>query len=86
MLEIGLAFAISSMCFVPFSSVGQDGMAQAVDREACSPLIEDSCTPVDTPLSEMTLSIIKSIKTSSMDFSAALNASDIRTRGKKFAG
>jgi hypothetical protein len=59
-LGINLAFVRSSLCLVHFSLTGQDGPAQAVDREVGSPLVKDACTLVDTPLSDMTLSVIKS--------------------------
>jgi hypothetical protein len=42
---------------------------RAVEGEAWSPLIDDAWTPVDNPHSDMTLSVIKSIKTSSTTFS-----------------
>jgi hypothetical protein len=80
MLRINLAFMISSLCFVHFSSFGQDGPARAVDGEACSPFVEDACTPVDTPLSNMTLSVIKSRRTYVIDSSTAVSSSDIRAR------
>ena len=84
MCGISLTFLMSSMCLVRFSSVGQDGLARAVEAEAWSPLIDDAWTHVGNPLSNMTLSVIKSIKTSSTNFSVALNTSDIRTQGKQF--
>jgi hypothetical protein len=63
------------------SEGGRYGLARAVEGEAVSALVDDSCTLVDTPLLDMTLSIIKSIRTSSTTLSVALNASNIRTRG-----
>jgi hypothetical protein len=45
-----------------------------------SPLIEDACIPVDTPLSDMTLSVIKSRRTYVTDSSTAVSSSDIRAR------
>jgi hypothetical protein len=42
----------------------RDVPARAVDGEAWTPLVDDAWTPVDNPLSDMTLSVIKSIKTS----------------------
>jgi hypothetical protein len=51
-----------------------------VDGEVGSPLIDDACTPVDI---DMTLSVMRSIITSSTTFSAVLNSSDIHTRGWK---
>ena len=79
-LEINLAFTISSLCLVHFSSTSQDGPARAVDREAGSPLVKDACTPIDTPLSDMTLSIIKLRVTFVTDYSTAVILSDIHAR------
>jgi hypothetical protein len=56
----------------------------ALDGEADSPLVEDACIPVDTPLSEMTLSVINLIKTSSAAFFTVFNALDICTKGEQF--
>jgi hypothetical protein len=80
MLRINLAFTRSSLCLVHFSSVGRDGLARAVDGEADSPLIDDACRPVDNPLSDMTLSVIKSRSTSVTDSSTVVSSSDIRAR------
>jgi hypothetical protein len=80
MLGIILAFARSSLCLVHFSSTSQDGTTRALDGEVDSPLVEDSCTPVETPLSDMTLSTIKSRRTSVIDSSTAVGSSDIRAR------
>jgi hypothetical protein len=60
------------------SEGGRDGPARAVEGEAGNAPEDDACTPVDTPHSDMTLSVIKSIKTSSTTFSAALSSSDIQ--------
>jgi hypothetical protein len=80
MCGISLAFAMSSIFLVFFSSVDRDGLAQAVEGEAWSPLIDDAWTPIDNPLSYMTLSVIKSIKTSSTTFSTVLSSSDIQAQ------
>jgi hypothetical protein len=65
-IEINLAFARSSLCLVHFSFDGQDGPSpRVVDGEAGSTLIDDSCTPTDI---DMTLSLMRSIKTSSKTF------------------
>jgi hypothetical protein len=80
MLRINLTFARSSLCLVRFSSDGQDGPARAVDEEADNPLVHDACTLVDNPLSDMTLSVIRSSSTSVTDFLTALSSSDIRAR------
>jgi hypothetical protein len=72
------------MCLVLFSSDGQDSLApRALDEEACSPLIDDACTPVDM---DMILSVMRSIRTSSKTFSAMLKSFDIHTRGWKSSG
>jgi hypothetical protein len=55
-----------------------DGSAQAVEGEAGNSPKDDACTPVDTPRSDMTLSVIKSIKNSSTTFLAALSSSNIQ--------
>jgi hypothetical protein len=82
-LGINLAFARSSLCLVCFSSDGWDGPApQAVDEEASSPLVDDACTLVDI---DMTLSIMRLIRTSSTTFSVALNLFDIHTWGWKYS-
>ena len=79
MVGINLEFARSSLFLVFFSSNGWDGLAlRAVDREAGSPLVNNACTLVDI---DMTLSVMRSIKTSSTAFSIALNSYDIHTRG-----
>jgi hypothetical protein len=75
---ISLAFAMSSQCLVCFSSVGQDGPAREVEGEAWHPLADDAWTPIDNPHSDMTLSVIKSFKTSSTTFLAVLSSSDIQ--------
>jgi hypothetical protein len=73
MLGISLEFMILSMFFIHFSSSGRDGPAQAMDEEACSSLVDDACTPVDTPLSNMTLYVIKSRRTSFTNSSTAVS-------------
>jgi hypothetical protein len=78
MLRIILEFVRLSLCLVLFSSDGRDGPAQAVDGEASSPLMDDACIPIDI---DMTLLVIKSIKTSSTMLSTMLNSSDIHTWG-----
>jgi hypothetical protein len=61
------------------SEGGQDGPARAVEGEAGSMLEDDPCTPVGIPRSGMTLSAIKSIRTSSTIFSTALSSFDVQT-------
>jgi len=80
MLRIIIEFEISSLCFVHFSSAGQDGPDPAVDGEACSPLVEYACTLVDTPLYDMTLFVIKSRRNFVIDSSTVVSSSDIHTQ------
>jgi hypothetical protein len=61
------------------SEGGRDGPARAVEGEVGSAPEDDACTPVDILCSNMTLSVIKSIRTSSTIFSTALSSSDIQT-------
>jgi hypothetical protein len=75
---ISLAFAMSSLCLVRFSSIGRDGPVRVVEGEAWGPLVDNDWTPVDNPCFDMTLSVIKSIKTSSTTFSSVLSSSDIQ--------
>jgi hypothetical protein len=81
MLGIIFTVAKSFTSLDHLSEGGRYGFAPTVEGEDGSALVDDSCTLVDTPLSNMTLSIIKSIRTSSTTLSVALNASNIRTRG-----
>jgi hypothetical protein len=60
------------------SEGGRDGPSWAVEGEASSAPKDDACTPVDILHSDMTLSVIKSIRTSSTIFSAALSSFDIQ--------
>jgi len=78
MLEIRLAFTRSSLCLVLFSSVGQDGLTRVVDGEADNPLIDNACTPLDNPLYDMTLSVIRLRSTYVTDSSTKLSSWDIR--------
>jgi hypothetical protein len=57
---------------------GRDGPAREVEGEVGNSPKDDAYTPVDTPCSDMTLSVINSIKTSSTIFSAALSLFDIQ--------
>jgi hypothetical protein len=77
MLEISLVFTMSSLCLVCFSVVYQDGPARAVDGEYATPLEDKAWTPVDIPLSDITLSILKLASTSLTDSSVALRSSDM---------
>ena len=60
-----------------FAAPAQDVLARAVDEEACTPLVDDACKPIDNPLSNMTLSALRLASTSLIDSSAVLNALDI---------
>jgi hypothetical protein len=57
----------------------RDGPARAVEGEVGSAPEDNAYTPVDILCSDMTLSVIKSIRTYSTIFSAALSSSDIQT-------
>jgi hypothetical protein len=84
MVGISFAFAVSSLCLVLFYVDGWDNLAlRVVHREACTILVDEACMPIDI---DMTLSIMRSIKTSSTTFSAALKSSDIHARGWKSSG
>jgi hypothetical protein len=72
--------AMSSLCLVILSALARDVPAQVVDEEACTPPIDDAWTLVDILLSDMTLSIIKSRRTSITDSSSAVSSSDIPNR------
>jgi hypothetical protein len=60
------------------SEAGRDGPSRVVEGEDGSVLEDDDCRPVDIPRSDMTLSVINSIRTSSTIFSAALSSFDIQ--------
>jgi hypothetical protein len=78
-VRISLAFAKSSSCLVHFSSDDRDGPApRAVDGDVGSPLVDDSCIPIDI---DMTLLVMSSIKNSSTTFSTVLNSFDIHALG-----
>ena len=77
---LGIIFIVAKL----FSSLdhlsegGQDGPTRAVEGEAINSPEDDACTLVDTPRSDMTLSVIKSIKTSLNSFSIVLSLFDIQ--------
>jgi hypothetical protein len=65
------------MCLVLFYVDGRDGLSpRAVNGEACTPLVEDSCTPTDITLSYMTLLVMSSMSTSFTDSLTTLSSSD----------
>jgi hypothetical protein len=73
---ISFAFTKSSRCLVLFSVAARDGPdPRAVDGEACTPHVDEAWMPAD-----ITFSAMRSIRISSMDFSAALISSDMHTR------
>ena len=78
---INLAFVRSSMCLVLFSSDGRDGPApRAVSEDAFTVLMDESCTPTNNPLSDMTPIVISSRSTYVIDSSSVLSSSDIFTQ------
>jgi hypothetical protein len=63
---------------VLFSAEGRDDLApRTVDREDCSPLVDDACIPADIYIIR---SITRSMRTSSTTFSVALYSSDIHAQ------
>jgi hypothetical protein len=77
---IGIIFTVENL-FLSLDHLSEgcrDGLARAVEGAGGNAPEEDACTPVDTPCSDMTLSVIKSIKNSSTSFSIALSLSDIQ--------
>jgi hypothetical protein len=55
----------------------RDGPARVVDGEAATPLHDQAWTPMDIPLSDITLSVLKLVSTSLTDSSATLISSDM---------
>jgi hypothetical protein len=83
-VRINLAFARSSMCLVHFSSDGQDGLSlRVVDGEGCSPLVDDTCTPVYIDMNHL---VMGSIINSSTNIFVVLNSYDIRAQVWKYLG
>jgi hypothetical protein len=80
-----LALAISSLCLVLCSAPARDVPARVVDREACTPLIDDACKPVDNPRYDMTLSVLRLASTSLVYSLATLNSSNIRAQERKIS-
>jgi hypothetical protein len=69
-------FAKSSRCLVHFSVASRDGLdPQAVDEDACTPLVDEASIPMD-----MTFSAMRSMRIYSMDFSTTLNSLDMHAR------
>ena len=57
----------------------RDGPARGVEGEVGNAPEDDACTPVDIFHSDMTLSVIKSIRNYSTTFSTTLSSSNIQT-------
>ena len=76
---LGIIFTVakSFLSLDCLSEGSQDGPARAMEGEAGNAPEDDVCTPIDIPHSDMTLSVIMSIRTSSTIFLAALSSSDI---------
>jgi hypothetical protein len=73
---MSFAFAKSSRCLLYFSIAVRDGPDQLlVDGDACTPLVDKACTPVDRTFSSM-----RSIRISSMDLSTTLRSPNIHAR------
>jgi hypothetical protein len=69
--------ARSSLCLVLLSTPTWDVSSQEINREACTPLIDDAYKLVDNALSDMSLSALRLVSTSLTDSLVALNPSDI---------
>jgi hypothetical protein len=81
-----LALAISSLCLILHSTPTRDVLAREVDGEAYTPLVDDTCKPIDKPRSKMTLSILRLESTSLAYSSVVLNSSDIHAQKEKLVG
>jgi hypothetical protein len=75
MVGTNFALVASSLCLVLNSAPAQDVPSRAVDGEVATPLDDEAWTPVDIPLSDMTLSVLKPTSTSLTDSSVALSSS-----------
>jgi hypothetical protein len=73
MVGTNFVLATLSLCLVIESTSARDVPAQEVDGEATTPLDNEAWTPMDIPLSYMTLSILKLESTSLTDSSAVLS-------------
>jgi hypothetical protein len=82
MVGTSFAFARSSLFLVFFYVIGQDAPdPQAIDGEACTPIIDAACTPTYITLLDINLSVMRSMSTSFIDSSIVLSYSDIHARG-----
>jgi hypothetical protein len=69
-------FTNSTRCLVHLSIAVREGPYRCeVDGDACSPLVDEDCAPMD-----MTFSAMRFFRISSMDFSTALKSPDINTQ------
>jgi hypothetical protein len=76
-VRISFAFARSSLCLAIFSVMTQDGIdPRAFDGEACTHLVDETCTPKD-----INLLVMRSMSTSFTDSLTALICLDIHTCG-----
>ena len=77
---LGIIFTVAKLFLSldRLSEGSRDGPARAVEGEVGNNPEDKACTPVDIPRSDMTLSVINSIKTSSTIFAVALSSSDIQ--------
>jgi hypothetical protein len=80
------ALATSFLCLVLLSTSTRDVPARVVNGEACAPLVDDACKPIDNPLSDMTLSTMRLAITSLTDYSVVLNSSEIYTQDQYLVG
>jgi hypothetical protein len=75
---MSFTFVKSSRCLVCFSIAAQDGPdPRAVDVDACTPLVDEAWTPID-----MTFSVMRSMRISSMDFSTSLKSPDMHAQNQ----
>jgi hypothetical protein len=73
---MSFAFTKSSRFLVCFSIVVQEGPDRhAVDGDACTPLVDEACVPVD-----MTFSAMRSMRVSSTYFYTVLKSPNIHAR------
>lgn len=77
MVGTNFAFVASSLCLVLDSASAQDVPDRAVDGGVATPLDDEAWTPVNIPLFDMTLSVLKLASTSLTDSYFALSSSDM---------
>jgi hypothetical protein len=75
---MSFTFSKSSRCLVHFSIIAQDGPdPRVVDGDDCTPLVNEAWTPVD-----ITFSVMRYMRISSMNFSTSLKSLDMHARYK----